>query len=194
MEKFSDTVLDKIRAQAREIVEKAEHEARQELDKARQRREQRMERERQRLLEETQAEVARIVARGRMEARNRLAAAKAGIIDEVITMARQELETAESTREGLATLIADAIQAMGSDEKVLVGVKAKNLELAREIVAEEEACADFVSEVVERPIDGGVVIERPDGAIVIDNSHNTRLEMLSPRVTVRLGKELFEQQ
>jgi vacuolar-type H+-ATPase subunit E/Vma4 len=74
---------------------------------------------------------------------------------------------------------------------VIVGVAEANLELAREIVAADAGLAAVVSEVVARPIGGGVVVESEDGALAVDNTHSARLEMLIPRITVRFGRELF---
>jgi vacuolar-type H+-ATPase subunit E/Vma4 len=189
MKEVSDVVLDRIRQQAEAILHAAREEA--ELDKARRRREERIETERRQRLAEADVKAARIVAQGTMQARDTVAAAKAAVMDEIVARGRTELEALPTARASLARLIADAIDGLGGVGKVIVGVSAGDLAIAREILAEDMRLAPLVSEVTARPIGGGVVVESEDGALAVDNSHAARLEMLIPRIIVRFGRELF---
>jgi len=191
MKEVSDVVLDKIRQQAEAIVRAAQDEAEHELDKARRRREERIETERKQRLAEADVKAARIIAQGIMQARETVAAAKAAVMDEIVTRARADLEALPTARDPLARLMADAIDGLGGIGKTIVGVSERDLEIAREILAEDTRLAPRVSEVTARPIGGGVVVESEDGALVVDNSHAARLEMLIPRIIVRFGRELF---
>lgn len=191
MKEVSEVVLDRVRQQAEAIVQAAQDEAARELDKSRRRRDERLAEERQRRLSEAEVEAARIVAQGAMQARNIVTAAKAAIMDEIVARARAELATLPPARAALERLVAEAIDGLGDVGAVIVGVAEANLELAREIVAADAGLAAVVSEVVARPIGGGVVVESKDGALAIDNTHSARLEMLIPRITVRFGRELF---
>lgn len=191
MQGINDVVLEKVGRQAEAIVRAAEEEAAAELEKARRRREERTEEERRRRLAAAETEAARVVAQAVMQARNALAAAKAAVMDEIIARARAQIETLAPQPEALARLIAEAVDGLGQPGQAVVGVREDQLELAREIVAREAGLAEAVREVVARPIGGGVRVESEDGAIVIDNSHAARLEMLVPRVLARFGRELF---
>jgi len=191
MKEVSDVVLDKIRQQAEAIVHAAQDEAEHELDKARRRREQRIETERTQRLAEADVQSARIVAQGTMQARNTVAASKAAVMDEIVARARADLEALQAARAPLARLMAEAIDGLGGVGKAIVGVSEDDLEIAREILAEDTRLARLVSEVTVRPIGGGVVVESEDGALLVDNSHAARLEMLIPRIIVRFGRELF---
>jgi vacuolar-type H+-ATPase subunit E/Vma4 len=188
---ISDVVLEKVGRQAEAIVRAAEEEAAAELEKARRRREERTEGERRRRLAAAETEAARVVAQAIMQARNALAAAKAAVMDEIIARARARIEALAPQPEALARLIAEAVDGLGQPGQAVVGVREDQLELAREIIAGEAGLAEAVREVVARPIGGGVRVESEDGAIVIDNSHAARLEMLVPRVLARFGRELF---
>lgn|GEM_PF-6752579 len=191
MQGISDVVLEKVGRQAEAIVRAAEEEAAAELEKARRRREERTEGERRRRLAAAETEAARVVAQAIMQARNALAAAKAAVMDEIIARARARIEALAPQPEALARLIAEAVDGLGQPGQAVVGVREDQLELAREIIAGEAGLAEAVREVVARPIGGGVRVESEDGAIVIDNSHAARLEMLVPRVLARFGRELF---
>jgi vacuolar-type H+-ATPase subunit E/Vma4 len=188
---INEVVLEKVGRQAEAIVRAAEEEAAAELEKARRRREERAEGERRRRLAAADTEAARVVAQAVMQARNALAAAKAAVMDEIIARARDQIETLAPQPEALARLIAEAVEGLGQAGQAVVGVREDQLELAREIVAGEAGLAEAVREVVGRPIGGGVRVESEDGAIIIDNSHAARLEMLVPRVLARFGRELF---
>ena len=191
MQGINDVVLEKVGRQAEAIVRAAEEEAAAELEKARRRREERTEGERRRRLAAAETEAARVVAQAVMQARNALAAAKAAVMDEIIARARAQIETLAPQPAALARLIAEAVDGLGQSGQAVVGVREDQLELARDIVAGEAGLAEAVREVVARPIGGGVRVESEDGAIVIDNSHAARLEMLVPRVLARFGRELF---
>jgi vacuolar-type H+-ATPase subunit E/Vma4 len=191
MPELRRAVLDKIREEAAAIREAAEQEAARELEGARERHQARLEVERRCLLEEADMEAARILAQARMEARSRLAAVKAETMERIINAARKSLEEGTSDRAALARLIAEGVEALGGGCKARVGVRAEDLELAREAVAADEALVAAVSEVVAEQIDGGAVIESEDGAFLIDNSHAARLGMLVPRVVARFAGELF---
>jgi vacuolar-type H+-ATPase subunit E/Vma4 len=188
---INEVVLEKVGRQAEAIVRAAEEEAAAELEKARRRREERAEGERRRRLAAAETEAARVVAQAVMQARNALAAAKAAVMDEIIARARAQIETLAPQPEALARLITEAVEGLGQAGQAVVGVPEDQLELAREIIAGEAGLAEAVREVVARPIGGGVRVESEDGAIVIDNSHAARLEMLVPRVLARFGRELF---
>jgi vacuolar-type H+-ATPase subunit E/Vma4 len=191
MKELTEAVLDKIREQAQAIEHAANEEAARELDKARSRREQHIEAERKRLLFAAEAEATRIIAKGVMQARNTVAAAKSAVMHDIVARARAQLEALPAERGALAGLIVDAVNGLGGEGKVVIGVRADDLDLARDIVSGDERLSVSVGEVVEWPIGGGVIVKSEDGSTVVDNSHAARLEMLVPRILARFGRELF---
>ena len=193
MKDISDAVLQKVREEAEARRRAAEAEAEKELEAARRRREQRLEAKRRRALAEADHEAARIVAQATMQARNAVAAAKAEVIEKIVARARKALASQSARPESLAVLLAEAVAAIGSSGELRLGVAKRDLAAAREHVESDESLASRVGEVVERPIGGGVVIETSDGALMVDNSHEARLQMLVPRILARLGRELFEE-
>lgn len=191
MKEISEAVLEKVKLEAREIVQHAEEEASREVENARRLRQERIEAEKKRLLSEAGTEAARIVAQGVMEARNKVAAAKAAVIDDIVARAKKGLREEPVKADCLSHLIEDAIGGLGRPGKVTVGVAAKDIPMARELVAGNEKIRDLVSEVVERPLEGGAMIENETGSLVVDNSHSARLDMLMPRILTRFGEDLF---
>ena len=191
MQKVSEAVLGKVREEAREIVAGAEHEAERELEAARDRRTARESAARRQRLAQADSEAARIVSQGRMQARNTVAAAKAEVMAEIMARAAERLKEFSPTGATLGALLAEAIDAIGDEERLVVGVAQQDLELAREIIKDDEELAARIAQVVERPIDGGVQVAHENGAIMVDNTYATRLAMLAPRVRARFGAELF---
>ncbi len=191
MKEISDAVLKKVTDEARKIVKDAEESAAGEIEKGRRLQRERLEAETKRLLAEAENEAVRIRAQGRMAARNKKAAARVAVIDDIIARARKELEKVPARRECLERLIEEALAGLGKPGQVIVGVAKRDLELAREVVAGSESISGKVKEVAERPMEGGVVVESESGSVAVDNSHAARLEMLIPRIMPRLAKELF---
>lgn len=191
MKEVSDVVLERIRQQAESIVQAARDQAGLELEEARRQREAAIEAEHGRRLAEADREAAQLIAQGIMASRNTVAAAKAGVIDEIFTRARAMLAAAPASEESLRALLVESIEAMGPGRKVIVIVAEEASPEVRRALAEDEQLASVVAEVRTRPIGGGVRIESEDGAHVVDNSYAARLETLLPRIVVRFGKELF---
>lgn len=193
MKEVSKAVLEKVRNEASGIVEEAEAEARRILDEAKERREKRFAAERDHLLHEAEAEAARIVARGTMEARNTLAAAKAGVFDDMIAEARKRLEAVEAKPEHLAKLIKEGIEGLGAGEVegATLVVSSAHRAAADKLLEADESLRERVSGIEERSIGGGVVLEGKGGGVVVDNTYAARLEMLTPRILVRFRGELF---
>ena len=52
--------------------------------------------------------------------------------------------------------------------------------------------AGRITEIREFDGTGGVIVEDIDGKIRIDNTYDTRLEMLLPKLLPEIGKELFQ--
>jgi len=59
------------------------------------------------------------------------------------------------------------------------------------LVGKDKELAAKVAEIKEHSASGGVIIEDVEGRVRIDNTYETRLEMLLPRLLPEIGKELF---
>jgi vacuolar-type H+-ATPase subunit E/Vma4 len=191
MQTISEAVVDKVREDARAIVSEAEAEAKKELDKARALRDTRLEAEKKRLLAVSQEEAARIVAQNAMQARQKVANAKAAVLDEIVQKARATMKTTPATRESMAFLINDAFQGLGEAEKFMVSVSKKDRALAEEVIKSDKKLAKAVTEVKTCDCTGGVIIENSDQTLSVDNTYTTRLEMLLPRMLPAISKKLF---
>ncbi len=136
MEKISQAILDKVKAEARDIIKEAEGKARERVGRAKKQREAKLEEEKGKLIEEAKEEATRILAQSSITARQELLLARTRIIDKQL--------------------------------------------------------ADRITEIREFDGTGGVIAEDIDGKIRIDNTYDTRLEMLLPKLLPEIGKELFQ--
>ncbi|TFH36925.1 MAG: hypothetical protein E4G93_01250 [Dehalococcoidia bacterium] len=191
MQNISEAVVDKVREDARAIVNQAEEEAKKELEKARAQRDARLEAEKKRLLTAAQEEAARIVAQNSMKARQKVANAKATVLDDIVEKARVALKKTTTTRTSLAFLINDAVDGLGGTDKVSLSVSGGDSATAREIVKADKKLASVVQDVKVIDCDGGVVVENESATLGVDNTYTTRLEMLLPRILPEISKKLF---
>jgi len=191
MQKISEAVVDKVREEARAIVNEAEEEAKKETDKATGLRNSRIEAEKKRLLTNANEEAARVSAQNAMLAHRKVATAKAEVLESIVAKSREKIGKASATKESLAYLIGDAVQGLGTAEKVTVTVSDRDLSLAKDIVKSDKQLSDKVIDVIAGDCDGGAIIESASKTLSADNSYSTRLEMLLPRILPEISKELF---
>jgi vacuolar-type H+-ATPase subunit E/Vma4 len=191
MEKISDAVLDKVRVEAQDIVEEAEEKARERIDRAKRQREAKLEEEKGKLIAEANEEATRILAQSSITARQELLLAKTRIIDEIINRVKKTLTGISSDESSPLDLIKEAINTLDVD-KARIYVLPKDVSIVRKLVAGDKKLADRITEIREFDGTGGVIVEDIDGKIRIDNTYDTRLEMLLPRLLPEIGKELFQ--
>ncbi len=191
MQNISEAVVDKVREEAQAIVNEAEEEAKKERERAKSQQDARLEAEKRRLLTAAHEEAARITAQNAMQARQKVANAKAAVLDEIVQKARAELKKASTRRESLAYLIGDAIEGLGEGDKITVSVSKNDLETAKEVVKADKKLSAVVSEVKTCDCEGGVIVESEDKTLSVDNTYTTRLEMLLPRILPEISKKLF---
>ncbi len=98
---------------------------------------------------------------------------------------------AANTKSSLSNLIKEAADALGG-EKLRLYVAKADLDTVRSIQSGSGGLGERIVEVKEAPISGGVIAENEAGTIRIDNSYETRLEILLPRILPDVGKELFK--
>jgi vacuolar-type H+-ATPase subunit E/Vma4 len=191
MEKISGAILDKVRAEAQDIIREAETRAKERVERARKQRIARLEEEKGKRLEQAREEASRILAQASITARQELLLARTRIIDEIIGTVKKTLSGISNNGDSLLRLIEEAVNALDIDE-VRIYVSPKDIKPLSEPLKGDKKLADRIKEIKEFDCSGGVIVEDIKGKIRIDNTYDTRLEMLLPNLLPELGRELFE--
>ena len=191
MEKISEAVLDKVRAEAETIIKQAEDKAGKEVEQAKKQRVARLEEERGKILQQTREEAARIEAQALVKARQELSRAKADVIDELIGSVKKGLLETSSDKNLLMGLIKEAAATLGICEE-RVYVSPKDVSMVQKLLEGDKGLTGKIVEIKEYDCAGGVIVEDINGRIRVDNTYETRLEMLLPRLLPEIGRELFK--
>ncbi|MCK4353941.1 MAG: hypothetical protein KAW83_01690 [Dehalococcoidia bacterium] len=191
MENISEAVISKVKVEALDIIKEAEAEAREEREKATKQREVKLHEEKQKLLGEARQEAARIVAQASIKSRQELSRAKNAVINKMTDRVRQELSQISSNEKYSMTLIQEAVEAIGAD-KARIYVLPKSVDATRKLLESNKELANRITEVKEANFTGGIIAESIDGTLRIDNSYESRLEMLLPILLPEINNELFE--
>lgn len=191
MEKISEAVVSKVKLDAENIIKEAEEKAKQEVDKARKQRQVRFEQEKARMLAEAEEEAARILAQASIKARQQLSSAKSDAISKIIDGARKELSRISSDKSHFLNLIREAMEGLGVD-KARIYVSPKDVSAVKKFLEADKELSGKIVEVREFNCLGGVITEDVEGKLRIDNTYETRLEMLLPKLLPKVSKELFE--
>jgi vacuolar-type H+-ATPase subunit E/Vma4 len=191
MEKISEAVVGKVKLDAQKIIREAEEKTQEEIEKAKRQREVRFEEERGKMLGEAEEEAARILAQASIKARQQLSSAKADAITKIIDGARKELSRISSDESYFLNLIREAMEGLGVD-KGRIYVSPKDVSAVKKFLEAAKELSGKISEVREFNCLGGVIAEDIEGKLRIDNTYETRLEMLLPKLLPKISKELFE--
>lgn len=191
MENISEAVISKVKVEALDIIKEAEAKAREEREKATKQQEVKLQEEKQKLLGEARQEAARIVAQASIKSRQELARAKNAVINKMTDRVRQELSQISSNEKYSMTLIQEAVEAIGAD-KARIYVPPKSVDATRKLLESNKELANRITEVKEANFTGGIIAESIDGTFRIDNSYESRLEMLLPILLPEINNELFE--
>ena len=191
MEKISEAVVSKVKLDAQSIIKEAEEKAKEEIEKAKKQREVRFEEERGRMLGEAEEEAARILAQASIKARQQISRAKADVIANIIDAARKELSRISSDESYFLGLIREAIAGLGTD-KARIYVSAGDVGTVKKFLETDKELSGKILEVKETNCLGGVIAEDTEGKLRIDNTYETRLEMLLPKLLPKISNELFK--
>jgi len=191
IEKISKAILGKVRAEAQDIVEEAEEKARERIEGAKRQQEAKLEEEKSKLIEEAKEGATRILAQASITARQELLAAKTKIIDEIINSVKGVLSGFSSDESSPLNLIKETINTLDID-KARIYVSPKDVNTVQKLFAKDKELANKIKEIREFDCIGGVIAEDIDGKIRIDNTYETRLEMLLPQILPEISKELFQ--
>ena len=191
MEKISEAIVGKMRAEAQNTINEAEERAREEIDKAKKQREILLEEEKRKILEEAEEEAARIMAQASVRARQELLRAKTDVVAKIMDRVKHTL-SGMSSDEGLSlSLIKEAMDGLGAD-KGRIYVSPKDVSTVQKLLESDEELASRIMEIRQVSCTGGVIAEDIEGKFRIENTYETRLEMLLPKLLPEIGKELFE--
>ena len=191
MEKISEAVVGKVKLDAQKTVKEAEEKALEEIQKAKKQRAVRFGEERGRMLGEAEEEVARILAQASIKARQQLSSAKADAISKIIDGARKELSQVSSDETHVLNLIREAVEGLGVD-KARIYVSPRDVSNVKRFLEADKELSGKIVEVKEYNCLGGVIAEDIEGKLRIDNTYETRLEMLLPQLLPKISEELFK--
>lgn len=190
MEKIGEAILDKVRAEAETIIKEAKEKAEKEIEEAKRQQVAKVEQEKGKILQEAREEAVRIAAQASVKARQESSKAKADVINELINKVKKELSGISGDKSSLMGLIMEATDVLGID-KGRVYVSPKDITTVQKLLEKDRGLASKIVEIRECDCLGGVIVEDIDGRTRIDNTYETRLEMLLPRLLPEIGKELF---
>ncbi|MBT9143325.1 MAG: V-type proton ATPase subunit E [Dehalococcoidia bacterium] len=190
MEKINEAILSKVQEEARGIIAEAEEKAREEVEKAHGLLEARLDEERRKLKAEAEAEAARILAQASIRARQELLKAKSEVIGEITHRVKDALSRTKSKKAALRALLREATQALEAD-RLQIYIAPRDKDIVETIVSGDGELSDMVMGIREADLLGGVIAEDAEGKMRIDNSYETRLEILLPKILPQVSKELF---
>lgn len=191
MDKIKEAIISKVRMEAEDITREAKEKAQEEIERARRQREARFAEERGRILTEMEAEAARTLAQASIKARQKLSSTKADIIAEIVDRARRELSRVSSDESHILNLVREATEGLAA-ARGRIYVSPKDVGTVRKLLEAHKDLSDRIVEVRESSCLGGVIAEDVEGKLRIDNTYETRLEMLLPRLLPEISKKLFE--
>lgn len=191
MDKIGDAVLDKVKAEADAIIAEAQSKAKEDIAAAKEQVGVRIKAEKARLLDSAKAEASRILARSSIKSRQQLLAAKADIIAEATDEVKQAVAKAKSSEKGMLNLIQEAVSGLNA-KKAILFVNKGDVAVAQKVVAADKKLAGMVTDIKETECSGGVLAEDAEGKTRIDNTFDTRLDILLPKLMPEVSAELFK--
>jgi len=189
-EGMRETILEQAREDARQIIKQAEARADDVIAAAVRQKKRQDNAIRDELLARSRQEAVTIRAQAAFEATQLVEGEKRTIVNEIIAGAIARLNGNQPDRHAFQQLVAEALKELGPGGKAKLMVRQRDLALAREIV-DDSALSRQVVEVSELECLGGVRVESADGMVAIDNTFDTRLEMVLPHVLPGIAARIF---
>ncbi|UCD08990.1 MAG: hypothetical protein JSU79_11685 [Dehalococcoidales bacterium] len=190
MEKLSEAVLDKVKAEAEEIIRQAESTAEERVTKAREQQNARYEEQKARITEEATSEASRIQAQTSINVRQEILKAKNEVIDKIVSGLKERLADLPDKDELTVYLVREGIQVIGVNE-VIVYVSPGHINNIKNLVQKDNDLSAKIKGYKETRCTGGAVIEDVKNRFSIDNTFDTRIETLLPQILPEISKELF---
>ncbi len=190
-DKIRKAILDKAKEDADKIISDTEIKAKESIEKAEGQKELRFAEEKKKAISEAYREASKILAQASLKYRQVKLKEKDAVINEIIKRAKDELSQYINDKELFVRLIQEAIDALETEDKVRLFVSPKDLNVVREVIEENSRLKEKITEVNEIDCMGGILMEAIDGMVSINNTFDTRLEMLMPKILPKIGKKLF---
>ena len=143
------------------------------------------------MLEEAEGEAARILAQASIKARQELLRTKADIVAKIVDRVKRSLSGISSDESYSPSLIGEAMDGLGVD-KGRIYVSPKDVSSVQKFLEGDKELANRIMEIKEFDCTGGVIAEDVEGRHRADNTYETRLEMLLPKLLPEISMELFE--
>jgi len=189
-ERVSKAILDKARAEAEEILNKARKEAEEIINKAKLRRRQEQKKEEAKIINDAKRKAKAVIVKALLKVRREQTEVKKKIVDNIVNRVRENLEKRNfDVSESLRKLLSEALRTLPQSDLIIYVSKA-DIDTIKKIVKEMKLEAR-VKDVREANIIGGIIVETVDGKFRVDNSYETRLEMVLSRLLPEISKELF---
>jgi V/A-type H+-transporting ATPase subunit E len=190
-DKIRKAVIDKAKEDAGKILSDAEIKAREIIEKAEEQKVLRFAEEKKKAISEAYREASKILAQASLKYRQVKFKEKDAVINEIIKRTKDELSKDINDKGLFVHLIQEAIDALETEDKVRLFVSPKDLNIVREVIEENSSLKEKITEVNEIDCMGGILMEAINGMVSINNTFDTRLEMLMPKILPEIGKKLF---
>jgi V/A-type H+/Na+-transporting ATPase subunit E len=191
MQKISEDILGKVTVEAGRIIEEAETKRQLEISKAEQQRAAKHDEAKHKMLEDAQKNAAKLISQASIKSRQAWLETKVSIINEIISGTKTALANKPGTSESLLNIIKEAIDGMRRD-RVRLFVAPTDMAAAKVIIKDDAGLTSSITEIKEYNCLGGAIVEDMTGKLRIDNTYETRLEMLLPKLLPDISKQLFE--
>ena len=189
--KIRAAILKKAHGEAEEIISNARVKAGELITAAKEKKAKRFEEEKSQVISKARREASRILAQSSLKARQAILKEKDDVINEILRRVKEDLAGKAMDESVLIHLIGETVQAFETENKLKLLVSPKDIAVARKVVEENDNLKEQIAQIVEFECLGGVMAESMDGMVSIDNTFDMRLEMLTPKILPRIGRELF---
>jgi vacuolar-type H+-ATPase subunit E/Vma4 len=190
-DKIRDAILKKAKGEADQIIADAKTRATEMIDKAKDQRQYRFEDEKKKRISEARREASKIMAQSSLKSRQDILREKDAILNTIIEKVKNQLSQTVMDKEHFLSLVRETVDAFETDKQVVLFVSPKDLDTVRRFIEDDNNLKDKISDVKELDCLGGILAQTMDGMVSIDNTYDTRLEMLMPKILPEVGKNLF---
>jgi vacuolar-type H+-ATPase subunit E/Vma4 len=190
-DKIRDAILKKAKGEADQIIADAKTRATEMIDKAKEQRQYRFEDEKKKRISEAQREASKIMAQSSLKSRQDILREKDAILNTIVEKVKNQISETAMDKKHFLSLVRETVEAFETDKQVVIFVSPKDMNTVRRFVEVDSNLKDKISDVKELDCLGGILAQTIDGMVSIDNTYDTRLEMLMPKILPEVGKNLF---
>lgn len=190
-DKIRDAILKKAKGEANQIIADAKTRAMEMIVKAKEQRQSRFEDDKKKSISEAQRDASKIMAQSSLKSRQDILREKDALLNTIVEKVKDELSRTVLDKEYFLPLVRETLKAFETDKQVVIFVSPKDLDTVHRFIEEDSDLKDKISDVKELDCLGGILAQTMDGMVSIDNTYDTRLEMLMPKILPEVGKNLF---